>query len=104
VPRRIDGDRIGGRLEGRAPAPGLVEQITRALGGEDLLDFGAEIEGAPAFAASSRAARPTQRYIAPVSRYVKPSRCATARATVDFPAPAGPSMAMTMPSTIDEAP
>jgi hypothetical protein len=27
---------------------------------------------------------------------VKPSRSATARATVDFPAPAGPSMAMTM--------
>ena len=45
---------------------------------------------------TSRAARPTQRYIAPVSRYVKPSRSATARATVDFPAPAGPSMAMTM--------
>ena len=38
----------------------------------------------------------TARYIAPVSRYVKPSRAATARATVDLPAPAGPSMAMTM--------
>ena len=36
--------------------------------------------------------------MAPVSRYVKPSRSATARATVDFPAPAGPSMAMTMAS------
>ena len=42
------------------------------------------------------AASPTQRYIAPVSRYVKPSRSATPRATVDLPAPAGPSMAMTM--------
>ena len=47
-----------------------------------------------------RAASPTQRYIAPVSRYVKPSRSATARATVDFPAPAGPSMAITMAKTI----
>ena len=50
----------------------------------------------------SRAASPTQRYIAPVSRYVKPSARATARATVDLPAPAGPSMAMTIPLTIDE--
>jgi hypothetical protein len=40
--------------------------------------------------------QPTQRYIAPVSRNVKPSRAATARATVDLPAPAGPSMAMTI--------
>jgi hypothetical protein len=38
----------------------------------------------------------TQRYIAPVSRYVKPSRSAAARATLDLPAPAGPSIAMTM--------
>src|SRR5436305_801319 len=34
--------------------------------------------------------------MAPESRYVKPSRCATARATVDLPAPAGPSMATTV--------
>ena len=34
-----------------------------------------------------------ERYIAPVSRYVKPSASAAARATVDFPAPAGPSIA-----------
>src|SRR5205823_7374750 len=32
---------------------------------------------------------------APLSRYVNPSASATARATVDFPAPAGPSMATT---------
>ena len=38
----------------------------------------------------------TARYIAPVSRYVKPSAPATARATVDLPAPAGPSMATIM--------
>src|SRR3954447_15329024 len=44
----------------------------------------------------------TQRYIAPVSRYVKPSRSATARATVDLPAPAGPSMAITMALRLDE--
>ncbi len=41
-------------------------------------------------------ASPTARYIAPVSRYVKPSRSATARATVLLPAPAGPSIAITM--------
>ena len=50
----------------------------------------------------ARAASATQRYIAPVSRYVKPSRSATARATVDLPAPAGPSMAMTMRRQRDE--
>ncbi|MEY4010793.1 MAG: hypothetical protein RLZZ93_1486 [Actinomycetota bacterium] len=33
------------------------------------------------------------RYMAPVSRYSKPSREASARAIVDLPAPAGPSMA-----------
>src|SRR5215211_2446300 len=51
-------------------------------------------------ACSSRPAEAsaTARYIAPVSRYVNPSRSATARATVDFPAPAGPSMAITMAS------
>ncbi len=38
----------------------------------------------------------TQRYIAPESRYVKPRRSASALATVDFPAPAGPSMAITI--------
>ena len=41
-------------------------------------------------------ARATLRYIAPESRYVKPSAWATARATVDFPAPAGPSIATTI--------
>src|SRR5439155_19361145 len=35
----------------------------------------------------------TARYIAPVSRYRKPRRSARRRATVLFPAPAGPSMA-----------
>jgi hypothetical protein len=35
----------------------------------------------------------TARYMAPESRYVQPSAWATARATVLFPAPAGPSMA-----------
>ena len=44
-------------------------------------------------AGSRRRARATARYIAPESRYVKPSASAIARATVDFPAPAGPSMA-----------
>ena len=34
------------------------------------------------------------RYIAPVSRNVQPRASATARATVDLPEPAGPSMAM----------
>src|SRR3712207_5865079 len=43
------------------------------------------VVGSPAIAAA--------RYIAPVSRYVKPSAAATARATVDLPAPAGPSIA-----------
>ena len=51
---------------------------------------------AAASAPSAAAATATARYIAPVSRYVKPSRSAAARATVDLPAPAGPSMAMTM--------
>ena len=46
----------------------------------------------------ARVASATARYIAPVSRYVKPSRSATARATVDLPAPAGPSIAITMAS------
>ena len=40
--------------------------------------------------------RAAARYIAPESRYSQPSASATARATVDFPAPAGPSMAMRM--------
>ncbi|GLW74891.1 hypothetical protein Kpho02_71880 [Kitasatospora phosalacinea] len=35
------------------------------------------------------------RYIAPVSRKLSPSRAATARDTVDFPDPEGPSMATT---------
>ena len=47
-------------------------------------------------AAPRRSASAMQRYIAPVSRYVKPSAAATARATVDLPAPAGPSMAMSI--------
>ena len=56
----------------------------------------------PAKAMSSEAgstvgpARATLRYIAPESRYVKPSAFASARATVDFPAPAGPSIATTI--------
>ena len=42
------------------------------------------------------AASATPRYIAPESRYVNPSSRATARATLDFPAPAGPSIATTI--------
>ena len=42
------------------------------------------------------AAKVTDRYIAPVSRYSRPSRAARARATVDLPEPAGPSMAITL--------
>ena len=38
----------------------------------------------------------TTRYMAPESRYVNPSSSATARATVDLPAPAGPSIATTV--------
>src|SRR4051794_37379912 len=49
-----------------------------------------------ATSAGSPPASATARYIAPVSRYVKPRRSATARATVDLPVPAGPSMAMTI--------
>ena len=45
--------------------------------------------------ASRIAANATARYIAPVSRYSRPRRAATARPTVLLPAPAGPSMAMT---------
>ena len=41
------------------------------------------------------AARATALYIAPVSKYVKPRLRATALAVVDFPAPAGPSIATT---------
>src|SRR5262245_5252749 len=41
------------------------------------------------------AANATLRYIAPVSRYSKPRRSASRRATVDLPDPAGPSMAIT---------
>src|SRR3546814_15118984 len=43
-----------------------------------------------------RAANVTPRYMAPVSRYSRPRRAASARATVDLPDPAGPSMAMTV--------
>src|SRR5436190_23496545 len=42
-----------------------------------------------------RAARATARYIAPVSKYSRPSARASARPTVDLPAPAGPSIAIT---------
>jgi hypothetical protein len=42
------------------------------------------------------AANVTPRYIAPVSRYSSPSRVANNRATVDFPDPAGPSIAITL--------
>src|SRR3954470_12961025 len=48
---------------------------------------------APSFSSSERA---TARYIAPESRYEKPSSRASLRATVLLPAPAGPSMATTM--------
>ena len=45
-------------------------------------------------------AKATDRYIAPVSKYSNPNRSASRRATVDFPDPAGPSMAMTLTSLI----
>src|SRR3954452_23899853 len=47
-------------------------------------------------AGSRSPASATARYIAPESRYAKPSARAAARATVDLPAPAGPSMATSM--------
>src|SRR5690606_21149906 len=37
----------------------------------------------------------TARYMAPVSRYAAPNRCANRRATVDLPEPDGPSIATT---------
>src|SRR5215208_2496652 len=52
--------------------------------------------GSSRSAPARRAASATHRYIAPESRYVKPRARAAPLATVDFPAPAGPSMAMTM--------
>ena len=39
-------------------------------------------------------AQATERYMAPVSRRLTPSRAARARDSVDLPDPAGPSMAM----------
>ena len=48
---------------------------------------------------SCRARHATARYMAPVSRQEKPSFFATAFATVDFPAPLGPSMAMIIEPT-----
>ncbi len=60
--------------------------------GSILSDAAIEPAGTP----RSVAASATARYIAPVSRYVKPSASATARATVDLPAPAGPSIATTV--------
>ena len=44
---------------------------------------------------ASSAASVTARYMAPVSRVCSPSALATPRATVDFPEPAGPSIATT---------
>ena len=44
---------------------------------------------------ASSAANATARYIAPVSSVGNPSAAATPRATVDFPDPAGPSIAIT---------
>ncbi len=46
------------------------------------------------------AKRDEARYIAPVSRYEKPSRSATSRAVVLFPEAAGPSMAITLVSRV----
>ncbi len=48
-----------------------------------------------------RAAKVTDRYMAPVSRYSRPRRWASALATVDLPEPAGPSIAITL---IERAP
>src|SRR6185312_16521431 len=47
----------------------------------------------------SSAASATVRYRAPESRYVKPSASATPLATLDLPAPAGPSIATTVIAT-----
>src|SRR5688572_17912158 len=47
-------------------------------------------------------AKATARYMAPVSRKRKPSRSASARATVLFPAPAGPSRVTIIRSIVDQ--
>ena len=52
-------------------------------------------------APTSSAASVTARYIAPESRYVKPSRRATSRATVLLPLPAGPSIAMIIGGSVE---
>ena len=52
--------------------------------------------GAVGSTLSRRVCKATQRYIAPVSRYGRPEASATNFAMVDFPAPAGPSIAMTV--------
>ena len=44
--------------------------------------------------ARREAAKPMALYNAPVSTYIKPSSLAASRAMVDFPAPAGPSIAI----------
>ncbi len=46
------------------------------------------------------AATATARYIAPVSMYRNPSRRATSRATVLFPDPIGPSIAIAIASRL----
>src|SRR3954452_15853055 len=50
----------------------------------------------PASPGLSTSDRATARYMAPESRYEKPTFSASARATLLLPAPAGPSMATTM--------
>jgi N-acetylmuramic acid 6-phosphate etherase len=49
------------------------------------------------------AIKATDRYIAPVSMYVNPSRFASLRAIVLLPAPAGPSIAITFPDTTSQS-
>src|SRR4051794_19057919 len=51
-----------------------------------------------------RASSPIARYMAPVSRKSKPSRSATAWATVDLPVPAGPSIVMIMHADCSDGP
>src|SRR4051794_11387149 len=53
----------------------------------------ATLASSPRSIPSCRALQATARYIAPVSMCRYPRRAATARATVPFPAPDGPSMA-----------
>ena len=100
--RRVDGDAggVGADLGGADRVAGVVpvEQHAAPVEG-DVEARGERPQGVAVVGVDAGFLRPpsaTQRYIAPESRYVKPSSAATARATVDLPAPAGPSIAITM--------